>query len=121
MAELRHFLPLTFLQISLGGPVGVSVSVGVAVMNHGRLLFLVVHGRRRRRGRRLLKHADILRGRRRRRGGAVCYWVETEGEKIKLLQCENFTDKTSEPLHLDSESLLSLSKPTVYIYYGVVV
>lgn len=64
---------------------GVSVSVRVAVMNHGGLLFLVVHGRWRRRGRGLLKHTDILRGRRRRRGGAVCYWEETEREKIKTL------------------------------------
>lgn len=121
MAELRHFLPLTFLQISLGGPVGVSISVGVTVMNHGGLLFLVVHRRWRGRGRRLLKHADILWGRRRRRGWAVRYWVETEGEKIKTLWRKNFTHKTSEPLYFDTESLIPVSIPTVEHLGGFIV
>lgn len=62
---------------------GVSVRVGVTVMNHRGLLFLIVHRWGWRRGRGLLKHANILWGRRRRRGGAVCYWKRTDsgGEK----------------------------------------
>lgn len=51
---------------------GVSISVGIAVVDHRRLLFLIVHGRGRRRGRGLLKHRQVLWGWRRRWGGAVC-------------------------------------------------
>lgn len=70
---------------------GVSVSVGVAVMDDGRIFFLIVHRRWRRRGRGLLKHADVLWGRRRRRGRAVCYWEATEREKVKTLYSKYFT------------------------------
>ena len=53
-------LPQTFLDVGLGGPLGVSISVGVAVLHHGSILLLIINWRRRRRWRRVVKQGQVI-------------------------------------------------------------